>query len=320
MKNSQIEKLRQSSRKLIRELGILQLDQNDSGQAPEHWHALIEINREPGITISKLGNLLLMSASKISRLITTLKKDRLIQLKTGADKREKYLHITKVGKDLIKKIDEFSISKIKGAFQFLNEKEMGDIIRAINKYSQSLEKSRLMQQQIKIVTLSTSRIVRKQIIKMICDIQKNEFAIPIDNQTNIGILKAEQDYYFNNSYNFWYALDGGGKIVGSIGLKKIDAKKAEIKKFFVIKKYRGQGIAQKLIHTLLKAAAKHGFEELFLGTVDKLKAAQKFYKNCGFALIRPGALPKNFVICPLDSVFFRGKVEDLILNSKVKIF
>lgn len=134
-----------------------------------------------------------------------------------------------------------------GAFAFLNEEEMLKIIDSIDKYASALNKSRLLIDQVKIATISTSRLIRKQIVNMIENIQKGEFSIPITDDINMCILKAEQEFYYNNSYNFWYAIDANGRVVGSIGLKKMDFEKAEIKKFFVAQEYRGKGVAQKLM-------------------------------------------------------------------------
>ena len=295
---------------MIRELGLLQLDHvNADITTPGHWHALIEIDKDPGITILKLGNLLLMSASKISRLIKTLSKHKLIELKVGADKREKYLYLTAKGEKEIEKINKFSVSKIENAFRFLNDIEMLNIIESIDKYSSALEKSRLAKEQIKIAVLPTSRTIRKQIASMITEIQKHEFSLPVTPEINQCVINAEPDFYYYHSYNFWYAVDNNGKVIGSIGLKKLDRKSAEIKKFFVASEYRGQGVAQKLMDTLFDAAKKHAFKEIFLGTVDKLHAAHKFYKKYGFKHIPRTILPDNFIIGQLDSVFFQYSIK-----------
>lgn len=307
MKQKQIEALRYSARKLIRELGMLELDPESPQKTPGHWHALIEVAKEPGITISELGHLLLMSVSTISRVVKSLVKNKFLDLKEGHDKREKSLFLTGRGQEEIRKINTFSDSKIRGAFEFLTDEETKQIILAITKYGEALEKSRLMREEVKIVTLSTSRTIRKQVVKMISDIQKEEFLIPITNETNAGVLKAEEEYYYNNSYNFWYAVNDEGKILGSIGLKKINKEYGEIKKLFVIKEYRGKGVAQKLMNTLLKAASRHKFKILVLGTVDKLHAAHKFYTKYGFTQISQNDLPPGFEINPLDSLFFRRK-------------
>lgn len=308
MNEEQIEELRHTARKLIRELGMLELDPENSQKTPGHWHALIEVAKSPGITISELGRLLIISVSTISRLVKSLAKNGFLILKKGKDKREKSLFLTDKGQIEIQKINIFSDSKIRGAFEFLTDEDIHQIIGAITKYSEALEKSRAMREEIKIVTLSTSRTLRKQIVNMISDIQENEFLIPITKETNAGVLRAEEEYYYNNSYNFWYAVNAEGKILGSVGLKKINDQYGEIKKFFVIKDYRGKGVAQKLMHTLLKAVSKHKFEFLILGTVDKFHAAHKFYAKYGFTQINQKDVPSGFQKNPLENLFFKKEI------------
>lgn len=305
MKKEHIEALRHSARKVVRELGMLDLDPKDKEKTPGYWHALIEIDKEPGITISALGRLLLMTLSTISRLVKTLAGKGFVELKAGSDKREKSLFLTAKGKEEVGKINAFSDSKIIGAFQFLSEDDVKQIIGAFGKYGEALEKSRAGIDSIKIATLPTSRTIRKQIISMIEEIQKIEFSIPVTKEMNLGILKAEEEYHYNRSYNFWYAVNDEGKVVGSIGLKRIDDRTGEIKKLFVVKEYRGKGVAQKLMDTLLKAASKHHFDRLYLGTVSKLEAAHRFYEKYGFSEISKKDLPQGFEINPLDNKFFR---------------
>src|SRR5262249_5679867 len=150
MKKDSISELRQVSRKLIRELGLLQLNTAYLKKKPQHWHALIEVGKKPGITASKVGTLLLLSTSAASRVVNSLISDGLVDFKEGPDKREKYLHLTEKGQFELKHIDEFSNIKIKGAFEFLTEEDQQQIINAIQKYATALEQSRRVHDSIKI--------------------------------------------------------------------------------------------------------------------------------------------------------------------------
>lgn len=311
MKENTIASLRHSARNLVRELGMLQLNMSRTNRTPQHWHALIEIMNEPDITIAKLGHMLLLSPSNMSRIVSALIEEKLVDAKSGSDKREKYLQITPKGQLELNRIDEFSIIKIKNALEFLTAEDQSQIIDAMQKYANALQASRMLQEKVKIHTLSTSRALRKQIINMIENIQIQEFSLPITDDINMSILKAEDDYYFNRSYNFWYAVDAAGTIIGSIGLKKINQHDAEIKKFFVSKPYRGKTVARKLFATLVKAAVKHNFKYLYLGTVDSLHAAQRFYEKNGFTRIVSSGLPSDFIKCELDTVFYKVKTKEL---------
>jgi N-acetylglutamate synthase-like GNAT family acetyltransferase/DNA-binding MarR family transcriptional regulator len=306
-----IDQLRHAARKLVRELGILQLNTSRSSRPPHYWHTLIEIAQSPDITISKLGNLLLISSSSMSRIVNDLLKEKLVAYRDGSDKREKYLQITSKGGTELKKIDEFSRDKVKGALQYLNETDQHAIIDAINKYASALESNRTAIDQVKIHTLSTSRLIRKQIINLIETIQNEEFKLNAPKHINECILKAESEFYFNNSYNFWYAVDHSGMIIGSVGLKKVNRHCAEIKKYFVHPSYRGKGVAQKLLSVVAKSAVKHQFKTLYLGTVGSLTRSHRFYEKHGFIRINKSELPTGFQKCETDSLFYKVTVKNL---------
>lgn len=308
MYNNQITKLRNASRKLVRELGLLQLNISNSQEPMEYWHAIVEIGKEPGIPISELGKLLLLSDSNISRLVTSMNSKGVVELRAANDKRQKKLYLTTQGEAELKKVDDFSIAKINGALDFLTDQELVQISESISKYSDALERSRKLREGIKIHTLTKSKVIRQQLISMISQIQKDEFHIPITDEVNQCIIDAEGSFYYQNSCNFWYATNDSGQLIGSIGLKKVNSEYSEIKKCFVIKEYRGKGVAQKLLDTAIKAAYKHGFKHIVLGTVKELEAAHKFYLKNGFVQIEQSSLPTEFELCHLDNTFFQYRI------------
>ena len=151
MKENVIDSLRHAARELVRELGMLQLNMSRTNRTPQHWHALIEIMNEPNITIAKLGNLLLLSSSNMSRIVSALIKEKLVDVRSGTDKREKYLQITPKGQLELNYIDEFSIIKIKDALEFLTVEDQKQIIDAMEKYGNALKESRLSREKLKFI-------------------------------------------------------------------------------------------------------------------------------------------------------------------------
>lgn len=299
-----IDAIRHASRKLVRELGILQLDKRLGDLQPQHYHAIIETSQEPGISVSKLSELLVLSVSATSRLVQTLVTGAFITTQDALDKREKSLFLTDKGKEALQKIDDYSNKLVAGACNYLTEAEQNSVLLSLQKYAEALETSRTRTSGVKIHTLSTSRPLKKQIVAMVEKIQKNEFEIPITEEVNACIVRAEEEFYYNNSYNFWYAINAQGNIIGCIGLKKLDAKNGQLLKLFVQEDYRGTGVAQMLLETLLKAATKHGFTKIWLGTTEKLKASHAFYEKSGFSPVTEKTLPKGFLRYTLDSYFF----------------
>lgn len=305
MTTEEMRLLRHYSRKLVRELGLIA---PVNRRMHSYWHALIEIDNKPGIILSTLSHLLVLHQSKTSRIIKSLLDDKLIEARSGADNREKMLYITQKGSDKIEYIDRFSLEKIARANSVLNDEKMMQITQAIESYANALEETRLFQEQkIKIVKLSLKRGLIEQVVEMIETIQKDEFGINAPG-LNDCIKQLSKNYYYNNTYNFWYAVDSKGQIVGSIGLRKINQHDGQIKKCFVMKEYRGKGLAKRLMDTAKNAAKEHGFEKLYLSTIDILVAANNFYMKTGFQKVALEQMPGEFDHCSVDNVFFVCKL------------
>ena len=88
--------------------------------------------------------------------------------------------------------------------------------------------------------------------------------------------------YLLNGGNFWIAIDEDNNVIGTIGAKAIEDKVLEIKRVYVKKECRGNGLSQKLFDILENFAIERGFENLFLGTYDKFERAIGFYLKNNF--------------------------------------
>ena len=88
--------------------------------------------------------------------------------------------------------------------------------------------------------------------------------------------------YMSKGGNFWIAIDKDNNIIGTIGAKVLENNILEIKRVYVRKDCRGNGISQNLLNILESFAIKNGFKNLFLGTYDKLERAIGFYYKNNF--------------------------------------
>ena len=95
-------------------------------------------------------------------------------------------------------------------------------------------------------------------------------------------------------------------IVGSIALMSVGHGAGVIRKMFVKKEFRGKelSIAQRLLDTLVAYCGENGIGDLYLGTVDKMKAAHRFYERNGFRPIEMEALPSYFPRMMTDNLFY----------------
>jgi N-acetylglutamate synthase-like GNAT family acetyltransferase len=110
---------------------------------------------------------------------------------------------------------------------------------------------------------------------------------------------------------YWVALSED-KVVGTVGVNN-GVNYAVLKRMFLKKEFRGKekGIAQKLLQTALNWCHEKGIETLYLGTVERFEAAQRFYRKNGFSKIDASELPQDFANNPIDTLFYK-----LVLKEK----
>ena len=149
----------------------------------------------------------------------------------------------------------------------------------------------------------------EQAIDLILTIQQKEFNIPITIEDQPDLLQIES-FYVEAGGNFWGAFVNG-ELVGSIALVKFDKRAGAIRKMFVKKEFRGKelNIAQELLEVLITFCRKNGIDDLYLGTITVLKAAQRFYERNHFVKIEKGNLPGKFPLMSADDIFYHLHID-----------
>ncbi|MBU5360472.1 GNAT family N-acetyltransferase [Enterococcus raffinosus] len=148
----------------------------------------------------------------------------------------------------------------------------------------------------------------QQVVDLILPIQRDEFNIDISIEDQPDLLSIQEEY-IDTGGNFWIALSCS-RVIGTIALVKLENHCGAIKKMFAAKEFRGEKqVGKKLLNTLVTYCKNQGYVRLYLGTVDVLKAAQKFYKKHDFQLIDKSEMPKDYHLMDVDTVFF---MRDLI--------
>ncbi|MDO4164461.1 MAG: GNAT family N-acetyltransferase [Bacteroides sp.] len=112
-----------------------------------------------------------------------------------------------------------------------------------------------------------------------------------------------QQYHFNPCFEI-YALDAmawmmhhpegsclfvacaDNKIVGSMQVLRQDEHTAQLRWFAVDADYRGHGIGSRLMDAAKAFCQKHGYTNVYLGTIDFLTSARRLYAKYGFELTK----------------------------------
>ncbi|MEP6746125.1 MAG: GNAT family N-acetyltransferase [Bacteroidota bacterium] len=154
-----------------------------------------------------------------------------------------------------------------------------------------------------------SKEYEQLVIDLILNIQQNEFGVPVTIADQPDLLNVTS-FYCRDMGNFWIATEDK-RLIGTIALIDIGNKQSALRKMFVDKDYRGKdkGIGQQLLDYVIGWSRQKRIDEIYLGTFDKLVAAQKFYLKNGFVEIEKKALPAAFPVMPVDNMFFKLSVK-----------
>lgn len=162
--------------------------------------------------------------------------------------------------------------------------------------------------KLEIRTLDNS--YSEQAIDLILNIQQKEFNVPITIHDQPDLAQIES-FYIEAGGNFWGAFING-ELVGTIALVKFNEREGAIRKMFVKKEFRGKdlNIAQLLLEILISFCREKGIENLYLGTVNILKAAIRFYERNQFHEIQKENLPADFPLMNADNIFYHLKINE----------
>ena len=79
----------------------------------------------------------------------------------------------------------------------------------------------------------------------------------------------------------------GDHVLGSIALKLLKPRVAEIKRLFVRPQARKTGVGKALVSAILNTAKERGYREIKLDTLPEMESAIALYKSFGFEPIPP---------------------------------
>jgi GNAT superfamily N-acetyltransferase len=146
---------------------------------------------------------------------------------------------------------------------------------------------------------------KEQVIALILSIQRDELGVKITVNDQPDLQDICHFYQVGNG-NFWIALDEQ-QVGGTIALIDIGNREVVLRKMFVSPAFRGKekGAAQLLMNRVFEWCRQKKIDAIYLGTIDIMKAAHRFYEKNGFTRIEKEGLPPGFPLMKVDNVFYK---------------
>ncbi|MFQ3582853.1 MAG: GNAT family N-acetyltransferase [Chloracidobacterium sp.] len=105
----------------------------------------------------------------------------------------------------------------------------------------------------------------------------------------------------------WFAclVRDDGTVVGTVALFNVDAVTCELRKMYLAREVRGQGLGAFLLRQAIETARRLGFQWMVLETASVLKEAIALYERAGFQRVTQ---PNHS--CRCDAVYRLGLVRE----------
>jgi putative acetyltransferase len=113
---------------------------------------------------------------------------------------------------------------------------------------------------------------------------------PAPESTDADLADLEGSYLRPGGL-FDVAVDGSGRVVGTVGLFSMGGGRCELRKMYVAVSERGRGLGRRLAVHALERARRLGFRRVELSTANVLEAAVRLYESLGFRPFVPDHMP-----------------------------
>ena len=139
----EIQKVRDASRRIVRELGFMRPTVAGTDLPPSAVHAIIEIGSNERLTAGELGEILNLEKSSVSRMLRKLIDAGEVEERVSPnDARSKLLKLTARGEATLEAINRFGHGQVAAAFLHLSDEERRIVLAGLSAYAEALHRVR----------------------------------------------------------------------------------------------------------------------------------------------------------------------------------
>lgn len=120
-----------------------------------------------------------------------------------------------------------------------------------------------------------------EIRRLVRDVLR-EYGLPYDDRVLDTDLRDLDEAYWLNGGSFEVLQESGGAIVGTLGLASKGPRICELRRMYLLPRWRGAGLGKALLSRGIDKARSMGFEVMVLETAASMDAARALYSSFGF--------------------------------------
>ncbi|WP_305814349.1 bifunctional helix-turn-helix transcriptional regulator/GNAT family N-acetyltransferase [Photobacterium leiognathi] len=277
----QPQQLRQLSRQLVRQLGMLNSQCGQLALTPVQAHTLIELEQGP-CTVNQMAERLRVDKSNASRNLAMLLNQGLIDsVPNPDDKRSQLSQLTSDGKRTLTALHHQLDQDTQAILDQLDQDEIDQLESSLLRYYKALT---ITEHQHSYTIRAITPLDNAAVAALIRRVSA-EYGLTPDKGFSVAEPHLDdlcQHYQTANS-RYW-VIEKNNRILGCGGIAPLagDTQWSELQKVFFLPELRGKGLARTLTVKALKFARDNGFKGCYLETTEVLKEAVILYQSLGF--------------------------------------
>lgn len=285
MKQKYIEQIRAFNRHYTQVLGLLNKNILDGDLGLSEVRVMREVYFNVDVTSTQIALTLELDKGFLSRILKRFEKLGLtIKTKSGEDNRSSIISLTAIGRSMYEKINLDSDTQIENLFADFSEQELKTVVRSMNTIDSLLHRK----ENHEIIDPLIIRPIEEKdnealaaLIRAVFD----EFGAP-QKGTVYDDPQTDQLYqcFLNSNAEYW-VVESNQVLLGGCGFYPttgLASSCAEIVKFYLSNKLRGNGIGLYLLTMIEERAKKAGYSQLYLESFDVFQSAVSLYEKLDY--------------------------------------
>ncbi|MFK7822072.1 MAG: GNAT family N-acetyltransferase [Planctomycetaceae bacterium] len=284
-----MQKIRQHSRQMVRELDVIRGAYMDTGFTLSQCHVLFELSQHGSLTLMEIADNLLIDKSNTSRTVKKLIELGVIRAdKVQSDSRQKLFSLTKKGEKVLLDTTSLANNQVHKALEHLSVEQHEIVTEGLRLYASALKLSRLQSAYtIRPIKKADDKEVARLIRQVLTEFKAVGEGYSIQDP-EVDTMSAT----YRNAQSCYFVIATETKLVGCGGIAPLKGEKkttCELQKMFLLPEARGIGLGRKLLTLLLNEATSRGYEQCYLETLDRMHRANDLYIRNGFEPL-PGSM------------------------------
>ncbi|MBT2619910.1 MULTISPECIES: bifunctional helix-turn-helix transcriptional regulator/GNAT family N-acetyltransferase [Chryseobacterium] len=285
MKQEYIDQIRSFNRNYTQVLGLLNKGILDGDLGISEVRVMREIYFNSDITPTQIASTLELDKGFLSRILKRFEKLGLtIKKKSGEDHRSNIINLTDVGRMTYEKINLDSDNQIENLFTDFSKEKLKTIIRCMNTIDSLLHQKDDHDPVDPIIIRPIEEKDNEQLAALIRQVfdefnASKKGSVYDDPQTDILY-----QHFLHPSAEYW-VVECNHTILGGCGFYPtpgLPSSCAEIVKFYLSDKLRGNGIGLYLLNMIEERAKKAGYHQLYLESFEVFQGAVSLYEKLGY--------------------------------------